>query len=206
MMHGRPLTESAYDESRWIVEPFRLYDCCQESDGAAALVVVPAERARDHPHRPCYVLAAASGATARAAARTHNSPDYASAHFSTVARRAFDMARIGPADVDVLQCYDHFTGGVLMALLEHGFCEAEAINEFFTFDNLTAPRGRLPLNTSGGNLAECYVHGLSQVIEAVRQIRGDSPNPVPGAEISMMIGGPMSTLVSNCIFGAESAL
>jgi acetyl-CoA acetyltransferase len=116
------------------------------------------------------------------------------------------MARIGPADVDVLQCYDHFTGGVLMALLEHGFCEAEAINEFFTFDNLTAPRGRLPLNTSGGNLAECYVHGLSQVIEAVRQIRGDSPNPVPGAEISMMIGGPMSTLVSNCIFGAESAL
>ncbi len=206
MMYGRPLTEATYDASRWIVEPFRLYDCCQENDAAAALLVVPAERARDHPHRPCYVLAAASGGSYRAAARVHNTPDYASAHFRTVARRAFDMARIGPTDVDVLQCYDAFTGGVLMAMVEHGFCEADAINAFFSLDNLTLPHGRLPLNTSGGNLAECYVHGLSLVIEAVRQIRGDSPNQVPGAEISMMIGGPMSTLVSNCIFGAESTL
>lgn len=206
MMFGRPLTEAAYDDSRWIVEPFRLFDCCLESDGAAALIVVPAERAHDHPRRPCYVLGAASGASFRAAARVHNTPDYGSANFRTVARRVFEMAHVGPEDVDVLQCYDHFTGGVLMAMVEHGFCAAKDVNAYFTLDNLSAPRGTLPLNTSGGNLAECYVHGLSLISEAVRQIRGDSPNPVPGAEVSMVIGGPMSTLVSNCILGAESTL
>jgi len=206
IMHGRPLTDTAYDDARWIVEPFRLYDCCQESDGAAALVVVSADRARHHPHRPCFVLGAASGATYRAAARVHNTPDYASSHCDTVAHHLYAMAGVGPGDIDVLQCYDHFTGAVLMAMVEYGFCPAESINEFFSLERFTAPGGQLPLNTSGGNLAEGYVHGISMLIECVRQIRGDSPNPVPNAEVSMAIIGPMSTLVSSCILGAESTL
>jgi acetyl-CoA acetyltransferase len=205
VMRGRPLTAAQYDESRWIVEPFRLFDCCQENDGAAAIVLVPAERARDLPHKPCYVLGAASGGPCRAAAPVHNTPDYASSHFATVARRLYDMAEIGPADVDVLQAYENFTGGVLMAIVEHGFCDVEAANEFFTLDNLSAPAGGLPLNTSGGNLAECYMHGLGLTIEAVRQIRGTSPNPVR-ADVSMMIAGPMVTPVSACVFGSEATL
>ena len=206
IMNGRPLTPEKYDDSRWIVEPFRLFDCCQENDGAAAIIVVPAERARDFPHKPCYVLGATSGGHYRAAAPVHNTPDYASSHFKTVARRLYDMAGLGPADVDVLQSYENFTGGVLMAIVEHGFCEPEAVNEFFTPENFLAPSGHLPLNTSGGNLAECYMHGLGLAIEAIRQIRGDSPNPVPDAEVSMMIAGPMVTPVSSCVFGSEETL
>ena len=205
IMHGRPLTETQYDESRWIVEPFRLFDCCQENDGAAAVILVPAERARDLPHEPCYVLGAASGGPYRAAAPIHNTPDYGSSHFKTVARRLYDMAGVGPGDVDVLQSYENFTGGVLMAIVEHGFVSADEVNDFFTVENLLAPSGRLPLNTSGGNLAECYMHGLGLAIEAIRQIRGTSTNPV-SADVSMMIAGPMVTPVSACIFGSEAAL
>jgi acetyl-CoA acetyltransferase len=206
IMYGRPLTEEKYDESRWIVEPFRLFDCCQENDGAAAVVLVSAERARDLPHKPCYVLAATSGGHHRAAASVHNVPDYASSHFKTVARRLYDMARIGPGDVDVLQSYENFTGGVLMAIVEHDFCKPDEVNEFFTVQNLSATGGKLPLNTSGGNLAECYMHGLGLTIEAIRQIRGTSPNQVANAEVSMMIAGPMVTPVSACVFGSEGTL
>jgi acetyl-CoA acetyltransferase len=204
IMYGRPLTETKYDESRWIVEPFRLFDCCQENDGAAAIVLVAAERAKDLPHAPCYVLGTASGGHHRAAAPVHNTPDYASSHFKTVAKRLYEMVKVGPDDVDVLQSYENFTGGVLMSIVEHGFCNADDANAFFTLDNLSAPGGRLPLNTSGGNLAECYMHGLGLTIEAIRQIRGTSTNQIAGAEVSMMIAGPMVTPVSSCIFGAES--
>ena len=206
IMNGRPLTPEKYDDSRWIVEPFRLFDCCQENDGAAAIILVSAERAQDLPHSPCYVLGATSGGHYRAGAPVHNTPDYASSHFKTVARRLYDMARIEPADVDVLQSYENFTGGVLMAIVEHGFCEPDEVNEFFKVENFLAPSGRLPLNKSGGNLAECYMHGLGLTIEAIRQIRGDSPNAVPGADVSMMIAGPMVTPVSSCVFGSQATL
>src|SRR5207302_11353715 len=116
------------------------------------------------------------------------------------------MAGLGAKDVDVVQSYENFTGGVLMSLVEHGFFAPEEANEFLTFDNLIAPRGRLPLNTSGGNLAECYMHGLELQIEAVRQLRGQSTSQVADAEVSMVISGPMVTPVSSMIMGAESTL
>jgi acetyl-CoA acetyltransferase len=205
IMRGRPLTEAQYDDSRWIVEPFRLFDCCQENDGAAAILLVSAERAGELPHKPCYVLGAASGGQYRAAAPVHNTPDYATSHFKTVARRLYQMAGLAPGDVDVVQSYENFTAGVLMAVVEHGFCAPEEVNAFFTLENLSAPAGRLPLNTSGGNLAECYMHGLGLTIEAIRQIRGTSPNPV-AADVSLMIAGPMVTPVSACVFGSEATL
>ncbi len=91
-MYGRPLDATAYDDSRWIVEPFHLFDCCLENDGAAAMVLVAAERAKDFPQPPCYVLAAVSGSQHRAGAPVHNTPDYASSSFTTVAPRLYDMA------------------------------------------------------------------------------------------------------------------
>jgi acetyl-CoA acetyltransferase len=206
VMHGRPLDAATYDASRWIVEPFHLYDCCLENDGAAAMVLVPAERARDFPHPPCYLLSAVSGSHYRAAAPVHNTPDYATSTFKTLAPRLYRMAGVGPGDVDVLQSYENFTGGVLMSIVEHGFCTADAVNDFFQPANLLAPNGRLPLNTSGGNLAECYMHGLGLNIEAVRQIRGESTSQVRGAEVSMVISGPMVTPVSACIFGGAATL
>lgn len=206
LMCGRPLDEAAYEASRWIVEPFHLYDCCQENDGAAAMILVPAERAKDFAHKPCYVLGAASGSHYRAGAGVHNEPNYGSSTFDTLAPRLYEMAGVAPSDVDVVQSYENFTGGVVMAMVEHGFCSPEEANEFFTLENLIAPSGRLPLNTSGGNLAEAYMHGLGLTIEAVRQVWGVSSNQVAKADVSMMIAGPMVTPASTVLFGSEATL
>lgn len=206
VMYGRPLDEAAYDASRWIVEPWRLYDCCMENDGAAALIVVPAERAKDMPHKPSYLLGAAAGSDHRCGAPSHNHPNYASANFASVAPNLYRMAGVKPSEVDVLQSYENFTGGVLMSIVEHGFCQPEEANDFLVKDNLLAPGGKLPLNTSGGNLAECYMHGLELQIEAIRQIRGTATSQVKDVDVSMVIAGPMVTPVSNCIFGSEETL
>jgi len=206
VMHGRPLTAEAYDASRFIVEPFRLYDCCMENDGAAALVLVSVERARDLRRPAAYLLGVAQGSEYRNAARGHNAPTYATSSFTTVAPHLWEMAGLGAKDVDVVQSYENFTGGVLMSLVEHGFFAPEEANEFLTFDNLIAPRGRLPLNTSGGNLAECYMHGLELQIEAVRQLRGQSTSQVKGARVGLVISGPMVTPVSSLLLGTEDTL
>lgn len=206
VMYGRPLDERIYDASRWIVEPFHLYDCCMENDGAAAVVMVPAERARDTPDKAVYVLGAASGSGYRAGAHPHNAPDYASASFTTVAPDLFDMARVAPGDVGVVQSYENFTGGVLMALIEHGLFTAKQANDFLQLENLIAPSGRLPLNTSGGNLAECYMHGFELVLEAVRQVRGVSTSQANRNDVALVIGGPMVSPVSSLLLGKENVL
>ena len=206
VMHGRDLTEEDYENSRWIVEPFHLFDCCLENDGAAAVIVTSPERARDLKHKPAYILSAVQGSDYRQAATAHNAPDYGTSNFKPLAPRLYAMAGIGPKDVDVLQSYENFTGGVLMSMVEHGFCEPDEVNDFFTLENFKAPTGKLPLNTSGGNLAECYMHGLELITEAVKQIRGDSPNQVKDVNISMVTSGPMVQPVSSSILGSEAAL
>jgi acetyl-CoA acetyltransferase len=201
VMHGKPLDAEKYD-----AEPFHLYDSCMENDGAAAIVLVPEERAVDFRHKPVYVLGAAVGSGYRTGAIPHNSPLYASASFDTVAPDLYRMAGVGPSEVGVVQCYENFTGGVVMALAEHGFFKPEEANDFLTLENLIAPSGRLPLNTSGGNLAECYMHGFELVLEAVRQVRGTSTNQATRNDVAMVIGGPMVTPVSNLLLGSDAAL
>src|SRR5690606_25345135 len=117
VMHGRPLTSEMYDESRWIVEPFHLFDCCLENDGAAAMILTSADRAKDMKQTPAYILAAAQGSDYRQSATAHNAPDYATSNFKTLAPRLYDMAKVGPQDVDVLQSYENFTGGVMMSMV-----------------------------------------------------------------------------------------
>jgi acetyl-CoA acetyltransferase len=199
VMYGRPLTREMYDNSRWIVEPFHLYDCCLENDGAAAVVLTSTERGRDLPHQPVYLMAAAQGSSYRQGAIAHNAPDYATSNFKTVAPRLFGMAGIAPKDVNVAQIYENFTGGVLMSLVEHGFCTADEAEEFCSNGNLEWPNGRLPLNTSGGNLAEAYMHGLELVLEGVRQLRGTSTCQVHNASICLVAAGPMVSPVSSVL-------
>ena len=206
IMYQHPLDADTYDDSRWIVEPFRLYDCCLENDGAAAVVLVSAQRARELSNRPAYLLSAQQSGPFRSGASSHNVPDYATSSFKTGAPRLFAQAGVTPEDVNVVQSYENFTGGVVMSLIEHGFCDYVNANEVITFDNLVSPFGRLPLNTSGGNLAECYMHGLGLVVEAVRQVRGDSSNQVPNVNVSFVNAGPMVEVASAAIFGTEAVL
>ncbi|MDE2363614.1 MAG: acetyl-CoA acetyltransferase [Hyphomicrobiales bacterium] len=204
IMYGKPLDSDGYDASRWIAEPFHLFDSCLENDGAAAVLLVDAARARDFQQPAAYLLAAAAGSGRRQAASSHSAPCYATGNFNEVARRLYAMARIEPREVDVVQAYENFTGGVAMALNEHGFFARGDANDFLTIDNLSAPNGRLPLNTSGGHLAECYMHGMNLVIEAVRQVRGQSCNQIKDANVALMISGPMVTPVSSLLLGSEA--
>ena len=206
VMYGKPLDARKYDESRMIVEPFHLFDCCMENDGAAALILMSAEKAKDFKRKPVYFMGGASGSGYRAGADPHNSPDYASANFATVAEDLYNMSGIAPEDIGVVQSYENFTGGVLMALVEHKLVDVEEANAFFTLENLIAPSGKLPLNTSGGNLAECYMHGFELVLEAVRQVRGESVNQAENSDVALVIGGPMVTPASNLLFGSGDVL
>jgi len=199
VMYGHPLTREEYDNSRWIAEPFHLYDCCMENDGAAAVILTSAERARDLKQKPVYVMAAAQGAPYRGWANAENAPDYASSNFKSLAPRLYEMAGIAPKDVDVAQVYEHFSGAVMISMVEHGLCKPDEVMEFVTFENITAPNGKLPINTSGGNIAECYMHGLELVTEAVRQCRGTSTCQKPNAKISLVVSGPMVAPVSDLL-------
>lgn len=206
VMHGKPLDAAKYAASRWIVEPFHLYDLCLENDGAAAVVMVAAERARDMRNPPSYVLGVAAGSDFRTFANPVNAPHYASASFVNVAQEVYRMAKLGPSDVGSVQAYENFTGGVVMALAEHGFFRPDEANDFMQVEHLIAPDGRLPLNTSGGNLAECYMHGFELVIEAVRQVRGQSTAQAVRHDTSMVIGGPLVSPVSSLIVGSQASL
>jgi acetyl-CoA acetyltransferase len=111
-----------------------------------------------------------------------------------------------PTDVDVAQVYENFTGMGVAALIDHGFCTAETAGEVVTYENLITPDGALPVNTSGGNLAEGFIHGMGLVPEAVRQLRGTSVNQVADAQLSLMTGGPGDSVVSSALFGSANTL
>ncbi|MET8632030.1 lipid-transfer protein [Streptomyces sp. NPDC004096] len=191
--HGRPITLADHAASRWIVEPLRLLDCCQETDGGQALVVTSVERARDLPHVPAVIAAAAQGAGRAQEQMTSFYRDDLSGlpEMGVVARQLWRTSGMGPADIDVAVLYDHFTPFVLMQLEEFGFCEPGAAADF------VASR-TLPLNTHGGQLGEAYLHGMNGIAEAVRQLRGTAVNRIPGASRTLVTAGtgvPTSGLI-----------
>src|SRR6202022_3960347 len=102
--------------------------------------------------------------------------------------------------------YDNFSAGVVMAIIEHGFCTPEEAGEVLTFDNLIAPEGKLPLTTSGGHFGEAYIQAMQMHVEAVRQLRGTSPNQVPGAQVCLSAGGPMTPVGTSVIFGGKDTV
>ena len=201
--YGRPLTREDYHNSRWIVEPFHLFDYCQESDGAAAVIITTAERAKDLSGPPAYIKATAQGMGHRAGAAAFNEPDFPTAHYAIVGDELWRRSGVGPADVNVAQVYENFSGPVLMSLSEMGFAPPEGIEEFVSNGNIQWPDGTLPINTSGGNLADAYIHGFELVTEAVRQIRGESTCQVADAELSLVISGPGYCPGSAVLFSAE---
>ncbi|GCE36809.1 possible nonspecific lipid-transfer protein [Rhodococcus wratislaviensis] len=207
---GRPLDEATYELSRVIVEPYRLYDCSRENDGAAALILVAADRAEKLRSNPAYLLAGSQGAVGGYAVDTENDLDYTSAGFSGaagVAETLWADAELGPDQVDVVQVYENFSGSGVAALIDHSLCPRGAdAGKVMTVENLTAPHGLLPVNTSGGNLADSFVNGMGLAVEAVRQVRGNSTNQVPDAKVSLFIGGPMAALSSSVLLSTREVL
>jgi acetyl-CoA acetyltransferase len=200
VMYGRPLTREAYHASRWIAEPFHLFDCCQENDGAAAVVITTGERARDLPQPPAYILAGASGMESRGGLWAYNDSAFPLGRYRTVGEQLWDRAGVKPGDINVIQFYENFSGTTLTAITDIGFCPPDGIEEFVGNGNLQWPNGRLPLNTSGGNLAEAYIHGFQLVNEAVRQIRGQSTCQVGNVELSLSVAGPGTPPSSAVVF------
>lgn len=199
--YGTPLTREEYHASRWIAEPLHLYDCCPENDGAAAIVVSSAERARDVRTRPVAIVAGAHGLEHRDGVAAFGEANFPTAHHRRVGEQLWRRSGVSPRDIPVAQFYENFTGPVLMAIAEMGFCEAGELNEFVADGNIRWPGGRLPINTSGGNLGEAYIHGFGNVLEAVRQIRGESTCQVEGAELSLSVSGPGYAPGSAVLFG-----
>jgi acetyl-CoA acetyltransferase len=196
--HGKPITLEDHQASRMIVDPLHLLDCCQESDGAVALVVTSAERARDLPHPPALVRAAAQGSGPDQFVMTsYYRDELGLQEMGLVGRELWRQSGLSPHDIDTAVLYDHFTPFVLMQLEELGFCGRGEARGFIA-DGSIEIGGRLPLNTHGGQLGEAYIHGMNGIAEAVRQMRGTSVNQVADARHVLVTAGtgvPTSGLV-----------
>jgi acetyl-CoA acetyltransferase len=197
MMYGRSMTLEDHRASKMICDPLRLFDCCLESDGAAALIVTSAERARHLSQDPVYILGFAQG-TGRDPNGIVFRPELATSEAEHTAREVYRNSGIEPSEVDVAEFYDHFTPFVIFALEAYGFCPPGDGGPFVAEGRIRWPDGDLPVNTHGGNLSEAYIHGLTHVVEAVRQLRGTSTAQVQNAEIAL-VGSAVAQLSSALI-------
>jgi acetyl-CoA acetyltransferase len=188
--YQQPITIEDHQNSRWIVEPLHLLDCCQETDGGQAILVTTVERARDLKQPAVIIEAAAQGmADDQQMMRSFFRDSLVGLpEMGTCARQIWETSGLGPDDVKTAVLYDHFTPFVLAQLEEFGFCgRGEA--KGFMYDGNIEIGGRLPVNTHGGQLGEAYLHGMNGVAEGVRQVRGTSVNQVDGAEHVLVTGG-----------------
>jgi len=189
-MGHKPLTRDDYMNARWISEPLCLFDNCLETDGALAVVVTSAERARDLPHPPALIHSFAQGLPPNHQTMTNYfTEDPLRGPAWTAAKRLWANADVTPADVHVAQLYDAFSPLIPLSLEGYGFCERGEGGPFTDNGNIEWPHGRLPVNTSGGGMSEAYVHGFNLILEGVRQIRGTSTSQVDGAEVSLVTSG-----------------
>lgn len=201
--YGHELDLDAYRNGRQISEPFRLFDCSRENDGAGVLILTTAERARDLKQKPIYLKGVAQGTGKGWGDLLQNDDDYASGGFKSVASRLWKQTGLTPADIDVVQLYENFSAQGIASLIDHGFCTYENVAEVVRYENLIAPTGKLPLNTAGGNLAQGFIHGIGVAIESITQLRGHSSNPVPNARYCLLAGGPGAPTVSSAIFSTD---
>ncbi|HXJ33105.1 MAG TPA: thiolase family protein [Candidatus Eisenbacteria bacterium] len=188
-LHDQPLSLEDYRRSRWVVEPFHLFDCCLVSNGGLAVIVTSAERARNAKKPPVYVWGMGQGHLGGDAADTLASG-------AVIAKEpAFSMAGITLADVDVVELYDCYTFTVLVTLEDYGFCKKGEGGPFVA-EHVTGPGGKLALNTGGGQLSSFYMWGMTPISEAVIQLRGEGGDrQVPKHDVALVSGngGVLST-------------
>ena len=193
-MHGRPMTMDDYLAARMISRPLRMFDFCLETDGACAVIVTSAARARDCAKPPVLIRAVAQGGV-RDPQPGIQFPvlmrdSITELPAKVVADTLYRRAGLGPDDIDVAQMYDCFTITVLLQLEDWGFCTKGEGGPFAASGALELD-GRLPINTGGGHLSEGYIHGMNHIVEGVRQLRGESCSQVPGAEVCLVTSTPL---------------
>lgn len=197
--YERPMTLEDHRNARWIVEPLRLYDCCQETDGGAACVIVSPELARDLPGKHALIRGVAQGAGADQEVMTsyysrnlNETPE-----MDVVARKLWEVSGLSADDIDAAVIYDAFSSIVLFQLESFGFCKKLQAKDFIK-DGALDLGGRLPINTHGGQLSEAYIHGVNGINEGVRLIRGESHNQPKKNDhvlVTAGVGIPTSAMV-----------
>jgi acetyl-CoA acetyltransferase len=192
--HGRPLTLEQHQESRWIVEPvLRLLDCCQESDGGVAFVVSSLDRARAQARtsgRPVIRVLAADQLWELGSEVMYNyyKPDLTTQEDTErLAANLWATSGLSPGEIDVMTIYENFSPIVHMSLEGYGFCKRGEAKDLINSGGI-ALDGVIPVNTNGGLLGEAYIHGMNNALEAVRQLRGDAPNQIAGAQTALVAG------------------
>jgi acetyl-CoA acetyltransferase len=197
--YQRPITLEDHQNSRWIVEPIlRLLDCCQESDGGVALVVTSAERARDLRQPLVTIVGATQGNVINGdTIFNYYHPDNARfPQAEYAARQIWESTGLKPADIDAAMIYENFSPVVFYQLEAYGFCGLGEAKDFIA-DGHIGLGGTLPVNTHGGLLGEAYIHGVNNILEGVRQIRGTSANQVTDAKHVLCSAGPSAVLLGN---------
>ena len=197
-MYEKPLTREQYMNARWISEPLCLFDNCLETDGALAVVITSAERARDLPQPPAYIHSFAQSIPPQHQTMTNYFTDDPLRGPAWVcAEKLWATSEIRPDDIKVAQLYDAFSPLILLSLEGYQFC-GRGEGGPFTDNGAIELGGRLPVNTSGAGMSEAYVHGFNLVTEGVRQVRGTSTAQVEGADNCLVTSGegvPTSALV-----------
>ena len=193
-----PITVEDVLNSRLIAYPFHLLECCLVTDGGGALILTAADRARDFPHKPVYVLG--SGESVETPMVSQMRDLTSSQAFRIAGADAMRSAGITHGDVDHLMVYDAFAHLPIWGLEDLGFCERGAAPAYIA-DGNTRPGGSLPLNTNGGGLSYMHsgMYGMYALQESVRQLRGTAPAQVPGAEISLCLGVGGMFAASGCV-------
>ena len=197
--YGKPITLADHQASKWIAEPLHLLDCCQESDGAVAMVITSSERARDLKQKPVIVKAASQGIADGQQSMTSFYRDDITGlpEMAVVANELYAQSGLTPEDLQTAVIYDHFTPFVMTQLEEFGFCKRGEAKDFVRA-GMHARGGKLPINTHGGQLGEAYIHGMNGVAEAVRQVRGTAANQVADVHNVLVTAGtgvPTSGLI-----------
>lgn len=197
--YGKPLTMEDYLASKVIADPLRLYDFCQETDGGCAILITSAERARDLKQKPAIIRGVAQASTQGQEQMTSYYRDELDSlpEMELAARLVYEQSGLGPDDINAACLYDAFTAEVIMQLESFGFCGRGEGKELVR-DGALDIDGRLPNNTHGGLLSESYIHGMNNIAEGARLIRGTSTSQPAGVEhvlVSSGVGVPTGALI-----------